>query len=52
VAATGARLLVSANPGCAMQISSSLRRGGRTMPVAHVAEVLDASIHGARPPGW
>jgi glycolate oxidase iron-sulfur subunit len=52
VAATGARLLVSANPGCAMQISSSLRRAGRTMPVAHVAEVLDASIHGARPPGW
>jgi glycolate oxidase iron-sulfur subunit len=52
VAATGARLLVSANPGCAMQISSSLRRAGRMMPVAHVAEVLDASIRGARPTSW
>lgn len=47
VATTGAELLVSANPGCAMQISAALRRGGgRPMPVAHVAEVLDASIRG------
>lgn len=60
VAATGAQLLVSANPGCAMQISVALRRAGRSMPVAHVAEVLDASVRGvpgpagltpARPPG-
>jgi glycolate oxidase iron-sulfur subunit len=46
VAATGAHLLVSANPGCAMQISAALRRAGRSMPVAHVAEVLDASVKG------
>jgi glycolate oxidase iron-sulfur subunit len=46
VAATGAELLVSANPGCAMQIASALRRAGQPMPVAHLAEVLDASIRG------
>jgi glycolate oxidase iron-sulfur subunit len=46
VAATGAELLVSANPGCAMQIAAALRRAGRPLPVAHVAELLDASIRG------
>jgi glycolate oxidase iron-sulfur subunit len=47
VAATGAGLLVTANPGCAMQITSSLAASGQRMPVAHIAEVLDASIRGA-----
>jgi glycolate dehydrogenase iron-sulfur subunit len=47
VAATGADLLVTANPGCAMQIASSLATGGNAMPMAHIAEVLDASIRGA-----
>jgi glycolate oxidase iron-sulfur subunit len=47
VAATGAGLLVTANPGCAMQIASSLAASGPPMPVAHIAEVLDASIRGA-----
>ena len=47
-AATGADLLVSGNPGCALQISSALAAEGRPMPVAHLAEVLDASIR-ARP---
>jgi glycolate oxidase iron-sulfur subunit len=46
VAATGADLLVTANPGCAMQIASSLAASGRPMPMAHIAEVLDASIRG------
>jgi glycolate oxidase iron-sulfur subunit len=46
VAATGAQLLVSANPGCAMQIAAGLRRVGRPLPVAHLAEVLDAAIRG------
>jgi glycolate oxidase iron-sulfur subunit len=46
VAATGASLLVSANPGCAMQISAALRRAGHALPVAHVAEILDAAIRG------
>ncbi|MGH8793000.1 MAG: (Fe-S)-binding protein, partial [Stackebrandtia sp.] len=49
VAATQANLLVSANPGCAMQIASALRAEGRDMAVAHIVEVLDASIRGADP---
>jgi glycolate oxidase iron-sulfur subunit len=49
VAATGAQVLVSANPGCAMQIAAGLRRAGRSVPVAHLAEVLDASIGGTGP---
>jgi glycolate oxidase iron-sulfur subunit len=49
VAATGAKLLVSANPGCAMQISAALHRAGRPLPVAHLAEVLDTSIRGHSP---
>jgi glycolate oxidase iron-sulfur subunit len=46
VAATGAQLLVSANPGCAMQIAAALRDQGTPMPVAHIAQVLDASLRG------
>jgi len=46
VAATGADLLVSANPGCSMQIASALAARGTPMPTAHTAEVLDASIRG------
>jgi glycolate oxidase iron-sulfur subunit len=46
VAATGADLLVSANPGCAMQIASALAARGTQMPMAHIAEVLDTSIRG------
>ncbi|HXB50408.1 MAG TPA: heterodisulfide reductase-related iron-sulfur binding cluster [Streptosporangiaceae bacterium] len=46
VASTGADLLVSANPGCSLQIAQALAAAGQPMPVAHVAEVLDASIRG------
>lgn len=53
VAATRADLLVSANPGCAMQIAAAAGRAGRRLPVAHLAEVLDASIRGTgRPALW
>ena len=46
VAATGADLLVTANPGCLLQITSALRRAGTTIATAHTVEVLDASIAG------
>ncbi|MFF0577516.1 (Fe-S)-binding protein [Streptosporangium saharense] len=47
VLATGADLLVSANPGCTLQIGSAVRRrGADPIPVAHVAQVLDASLRG------
>jgi glycolate oxidase iron-sulfur subunit len=48
VRATAADLIVSGNPGCALQIGSALAEAGTPMPVAHLAEVLDASIR-ARP---
>jgi glycolate oxidase iron-sulfur subunit len=46
VSATGAELLVAANPGCSLQIATALRRRGEEIAVAHTAEVLDASIRG------
>jgi len=46
VAATGAEIVVSANPGCSLQIAQALSAAGQTMLVAHVAQVLDASIRG------
>ena len=45
VADTGADMLVTANPGCLMQIRSALERAGRPMSVAHPIELLDRSIH-------
>jgi glycolate oxidase iron-sulfur subunit len=46
VAASGASLLISANPGCTLQISSELTARGVPLRTAHTAEVLDASING------
>jgi glycolate oxidase iron-sulfur subunit len=44
IEATGAQLLISANPGCSLQISAALAARGIRMPMAHIAEVLDASL--------
>jgi glycolate oxidase iron-sulfur subunit len=51
IAATGADVLVTANPGCLMQVAAALERHsrsatGRPMRLAHTVEVLDASIQG------
>ena len=46
VQSTGAPLLISANPGCSLQIASALADRGQDIAVAHTAEVLDASIRG------
>ena len=46
VLATGAELLVTANPGCLMQVASSIQRQGGSIAMAHTVEVLDASIRG------
>ncbi len=47
---TGAQVLVTANPGCLMQVTSALEssaeQGGRSMGMAHTVEVLDASLRG------
>jgi glycolate oxidase iron-sulfur subunit len=46
IVATGARLLVTANPGCLMQVTTAIERSGHPMGMAHTIEVLDASIRG------
>jgi glycolate oxidase iron-sulfur subunit len=50
VLAAAPELLVSANPGCTLQIQMLLRERGLDVRTAHTIEVLDASIRG-RPPG-
>jgi glycolate oxidase iron-sulfur subunit len=46
----GAPLLISANPGCSLQIAAALADRGEQVAVAHVAEMLDASLRGLPPP--
>ncbi|HEU4422321.1 MAG TPA: heterodisulfide reductase-related iron-sulfur binding cluster [Pilimelia sp.] len=51
VLATGARLFVTANPGCLMQVAAAVSRtggaaGAPALGFAHTAQVLDASIRG------
>ncbi len=46
IIATGADLLVTANPGCLMQVTSALEDRGARVRMAHTIEVLDASIRG------
>ncbi|WP_093783200.1 (Fe-S)-binding protein [Actinacidiphila guanduensis] len=46
VLATGAGLMVTANPGCWMQVATTLAGMGARMPVAHTVQVLDAAIRG------
>jgi glycolate oxidase iron-sulfur subunit len=50
VLATGAGIVASANPGCLMQMTSSLRPGDRPLTCVHTIELLDASILGVPPP--
>ncbi len=46
IVATGASVLVTANPGCLMQVAGGLERAGSPIAMAHTVEVLDASIRG------
>ena len=43
---TGAQVLVTANPGCLMQVTTAIERSGRPMAMAHTVEMIDASIRG------
>ena len=44
---TRAQALVSANPGCLLQLQAALRRNGHAeLPTFHMVELLDASIRG------
>jgi glycolate oxidase iron-sulfur subunit len=48
VVATGAELVVSANPGCLMQLEWGRRRAGAPIEVKHVVQVLDESLAAQR----
>ncbi|MEM9976061.1 MAG: heterodisulfide reductase-related iron-sulfur binding cluster [Cyanobacteria bacterium P01_D01_bin.2] len=43
---TGATLIASSNPGCALQIQKHLAQQGQTVPLMHPIELLDRSIAG------
>ncbi len=45
---TGADVLVTANPGCLLQIRKYLEG---ELPMLHPVQLIDASIRGVRPPG-
>jgi glycolate oxidase iron-sulfur subunit len=44
ILATGAGAVISANPGCMLQIEAGLRARGSQLPVFHVVEVLDRAM--------
>lgn len=44
VLSTGASAVVSANPGCMLQVAAGLRARGKDLPVLHVVEVLDRAM--------
>jgi glycolate oxidase iron-sulfur subunit len=41
-------LVATANPGCTLQMAAAAARLGRSWPIRHPIEVLDASIRGVR----
>ena len=44
--ATGSNIVITANPGCLLQLRAAFARFGEPVEVLHVAEVLDRSIRG------
>ena len=46
VLAAAPEVLVSANPGCTLQIQMLLRERGKSVRTAHPIEIIDASIRG------
>ena len=46
VAATGADIVVTANPGCMIQLETGLRMAGIPGRVVHVVDVLDEAYRG------
>jgi len=45
---TPAAEIITANPGCQMQVGASLRRNGSKARVRHIAELLDEAYGGAK----
>ena len=48
VNATGASLIVTANPGCMLQLQAGVRQHGTGQPVMHVVELLDLAYRNAK----
>lgn len=46
ILATGAQAVVTANPGCHLQLRASLQRAGSPLPVLHIVDLLDAAYRG------
>lgn len=44
--ATGAQVVVTANPGCHLQLNGGLQRRGSSMCAKHIVEVLDEAYQG------
>src|SRR5579883_2785245 len=47
VAATGAPVVVTANPGCLLQLQAGAARRGKRVQVRHIADVLDEAYRAA-----
>jgi glycolate oxidase iron-sulfur subunit len=50
IAEVAPHLVVTANPGCALQLENGLRKEGREIAVRHLVEVLDASYESYKSP--
>jgi glycolate oxidase iron-sulfur subunit len=46
VSSTGAEAVVTANPGCILQIQQGLREAGSKVSVVHIVEILDRAYRG------
>jgi glycolate oxidase iron-sulfur subunit len=46
---SGARTVITANPGCQLQWESGLRRAGSGVLVLHLAELVDAALSAGAP---
>lgn len=51
-AATGAAAVVTANPGCFLQLRSTLKRNGSAMGVQYIVELLDEAYGGPNVTEW
>ena len=49
IAPLKADVVATGNPGCILQLQSSLARNGHQTPVVHTIQLLDASIRGIEP---
>ena len=46
--ATGAEVIATANPGCALQLAVELKKKGRDVQVRYIVELLDESYRGGK----